>query len=60
MVLHKIPENEGIMRFSLPTSAWLLQKRAIKATKFLGNDQVVTPLFPYLLNKVNDSSLRLK
>ena len=26
-------------------------------TKFGGNDWAVTPLFPYLLNKVNDLSL---
>ena len=37
------------------TKIWFV--KAIQATKFGGNNQAVTPSFPYLLNKVSDPSL---
>ena len=39
------------------TKASLCRKLLFQATKFGDIDRVVTPLLPYLLNKVNDPSL---
>ena len=33
------------------------KKLNLEATKYEGNDQAVTPSFPYLLNKVNNRLL---